>query len=78
MELRVCRGACPVPNGDGTLYTTPHSNYKYFLHNQNPEDIPPPCCVPRSYAAMSYTAIRDNLVTLEYVPNASATSCQCL
>ncbi|CAI5452750.1 unnamed protein product [Caenorhabditis angaria] len=72
-----CQGSCPsvMP---ASLNASNHAIIQALLHSLNPEEVPPPCCVPTETSPLSILYMdTDNVIVIKEYADMRVESCGC-
>ncbi|KAL7638638.1 UNVERIFIED_CONTAM: hypothetical protein RMT77_011210 [Armadillidium vulgare] len=73
----LCNGDCPNPLAKH-MNATNHAVYQSIIHSRHPNLVPPPCCVPITYSAISMMYLdSDKEVVLKTYEDMVVESCGC-
>ncbi|CAB3397471.1 unnamed protein product [Caenorhabditis bovis] len=76
-EAGQCQGSCPSPM-PGHLNATNHAIIQSLLHSLNPDDVPPPCCVPTETSPLSVLFMDiENVIVIKEYADMRVETCGC-
>ncbi|KAM3936515.1 protein DVR-1-like [Leptodactylus fuscus] len=72
-----CSGECPYPLTE-ILNSTNHAVLQTLVHSYEPEDVPPPCCIPTKLSPLSVLLYDDDgNIVLRHYDNMTVDECGC-